>query len=365
MDQIFPFGFNFPTGFYLSLYVLTFVLHQAFMHYVLAGSLFLVWCTAKCDPQESVLAEYTPGYLIRDWLPFLLSAAITAGVAPLLFVQIVYQHAFYTANLLLWWRWMIVVPVLIVAFYLLYLIKSRLLWRQSHVARITVVLGTAVCFLFVGFCWTANHLIASRSVDWPTIYATGTLPFTATEVLLRMSIWIGGSFGTLSVIVGWQRLYHQRHRADLIEHDTRTLAWMSITGTAVAMAGGIIYLMWEPPTRPLLISTMIAPYSLITLLGTGLEFTGWISQLRQKQLKSVHLALCSLGTFLSLLGIAVIREGIRLHSIDISQMFPLHAEAASMGGFPVFIVASAVVSAMIAWCFWLVRTGFVDETPPH
>ena len=41
---------------------------------------------------------------LRDWLPFVLSAAITAGIAPLLFVQILYQRAFYTANLLLFNR---------------------------------------------------------------------------------------------------------------------------------------------------------------------------------------------------------------------------------------------------------------------
>src|SRR5665213_3159326 len=120
MNELFPFGLPWPTVFYLTLYLLTFILHQAFMHYVLAGSMYVAWATIWPGRGPVPLTEQPLAAVLRDWMPFLLSAAITAGVAPLLFIQIVYQHQFYTANLLLWWRWMIVVPVLIIAFYLLY-----------------------------------------------------------------------------------------------------------------------------------------------------------------------------------------------------------------------------------------------------
>ena len=66
------------------------------------------------------------------------SAAITAGVAPLLFLQILYQREFYTANLLLFNRWMAILPVLIVGFYSLYLIKGDWLWQQRWPLRAVV-----------------------------------------------------------------------------------------------------------------------------------------------------------------------------------------------------------------------------------
>ena len=63
--------------------------------------------------------------VVCDWLPAILGLAITAGIAPLLFVQILYKHQFYTANLLLFNRFMLLLPALIVAYYMLYLVRSH------------------------------------------------------------------------------------------------------------------------------------------------------------------------------------------------------------------------------------------------
>ena len=116
MNLPFPFDEPLATAFYTILLVLTFAMHQAFMHYVLAGSLYVAWASlfpgSNRQPTNSVILvlprnERPLALILRDWMPFILSAAITAGVAPLLFIQIVYQRQFYTANLLLSWRWMI------------------------------------------------------------------------------------------------------------------------------------------------------------------------------------------------------------------------------------------------------------------
>ena len=126
MDATFPFGFDPPLAFYLTLYVLTLVLCAFFMTYVLAGSLYVAWATVFPGQQRVLRCQQPLARVLREWIPFVLSGAITAGVAPLLFVQIIYREQFYTANLLLGWRWLVVVPVLIVAFYLLYVLKSKM-----------------------------------------------------------------------------------------------------------------------------------------------------------------------------------------------------------------------------------------------
>ncbi|MDB5335459.1 MAG: hypothetical protein JWN70_1078, partial [Planctomycetaceae bacterium] len=69
MNLPFPLGFPAPTAFYLTLYVLTFALHQAFMHYVLAGSLYVAWSTTF-PGRESVSRNDQPiAATLRDWLP--------------------------------------------------------------------------------------------------------------------------------------------------------------------------------------------------------------------------------------------------------------------------------------------------------
>ena len=130
MDRMFPFGFESHLSFYLVVYVLTLVVHVFLMAYVLAGSLWLAWATLFPGTDLIPRTKQPLARILRDWMPFALSGAITAGVAPLLFVQILYRQQFYTANLLLGWRWMVVIPVLVIAFYLLYVVKSKVVSRM-------------------------------------------------------------------------------------------------------------------------------------------------------------------------------------------------------------------------------------------
>src|SRR5690606_20316590 len=135
-----------PTAVYLTLFVGTWVLHVVFMHYVLGGSLYLVGRTLVHGNRAEQIA---PAALLREWLPFLLSAAITAGIAPLLFAQVAYQHRFYTANLLLFYRWLAILPALLIAFYMLYLLKAHAAVLQRPAFRVIAKLTIVVCVLYV------------------------------------------------------------------------------------------------------------------------------------------------------------------------------------------------------------------------
>ncbi len=361
MNAIFPFGLPHPTAVYVTLFLLTFVLHQAFMHYVLAGSLYLTWATIQ-QGRMTHLIEQPLAATLRDWMPFLLSAAITAGVAPLLFIQIVYQYQFYTANLLLWWRWGVVVPVLIVGFYLLYLIKSRMLWSWPYAARVAVVLATSSSFVFVGFCWTINHLLANSEANWPEIYTTGRLPFTVITVILRMLVWIGGSFATMSVIVGWQLQYRQLSQPDgSTVAGPRELAGMSICGLVTALLAATAYVVLSgAASKSVVFGTFSLPYVLLGISGAILQTIGWSLQWRSNRLESFGLMLSTLGSLMTLFGVSVIREAIRISAVDFVSLYPRHAEAAKVGGFGVFVVAAVAVILVIVWCVRLVKTGMHD-----
>ncbi len=362
MDTVFPFGFPVPTAFYLTMYVLTFVLHQAFMHYVLAGSLYVAWATVWRGRDSVSLTEQPLAATLRDWMPFLLSAAITAGVAPLLFIQIVYQHQFYTANLLLWWRWVVVVPVLIVAFYLLYLVKSRMLWNWPYAVRVAIAVGTSISFVFVGLCFTVNHLLANSSANWPDVYTSGRLPFSATPVVLRMLIWIGGSFASMTVIVGWQLRYRQTSlEQGLAVVGTRSLARMSVGGIAIALVAGTAYILQcDAPSRSLVFGGIALPYVLLTAVGAMAQLIGWSLQWRSGRLSGIGLTASTAGASLSLLSVSVIREVLRVRAIDLASLSQRHADAATVGGFGVFLVAAVIVTLLIAWCVRLVQTGMND-----
>jgi hypothetical protein len=85
-------------GLVLLLYIATLALHAVFGGYVLVGS------------AHALVRRDAVAATVRDRLPFMLGCGITAGVAPLVFVQLLHQRRFYTANLLLGPRWGAVVP---------------------------------------------------------------------------------------------------------------------------------------------------------------------------------------------------------------------------------------------------------------
>ena len=123
MNTLFPFGFPWPTAMYLTLFVVTAAIYMVFMNYVLAGAIVLL--IGYLAPGARRRVEGGPGgparsglglimKVVRDWLPAILGLAITTGIAPLLFLQILYKRQFYTANLLLFNRFMLLLPALIV-----------------------------------------------------------------------------------------------------------------------------------------------------------------------------------------------------------------------------------------------------------
>ena len=360
MDSVFPYGFPLPTAFYLVLYVATFALHQAFIHYVVAGSIYVAWTTCAPGRGHVPRSDQPLASTLRDWSPFFLSAAITAGVAPLLFVQILYPKNFYTANLLLSWRWMIVIPILIVAFYLLYLVKSSTISKWPYAARAAVVIVVAGCFLFVGFCWTANHLVANNEADWPAIYASGQISIAASAVTLRMLIWLGGAFAGMSVIAAWQlaaRRTSSIGNATTVE--VRRLACCSLAGLATASIAAWVYLIQSTESiSSLMLSPFALPYAIAALIGVVAQAVSWTMQLRIG-LKRWLLASASITYVATLVSVSVLREVVRLASVDIAELYERHAQAGMIGGFVLFLLFAVLNGAIIATCIWLVRRALV------
>ena len=157
MDAPFPFGLPLPSAVYGALLPLTFALHLLAAQLLLAGSACLAWNALRSPATSSPLRG-----LLIDWLPFAMGVTISLGVAPLLFLQIVDQQRFYTANLLLFHRWMAVLPVLIGAFYLLYLQKASATLRYHPLSGRLIPTVVFLSVAFVGFSWTENHLLSQQ-----------------------------------------------------------------------------------------------------------------------------------------------------------------------------------------------------------
>lgn len=119
-----PLALPAPAWLLWALLLLTFFLHVIPMNLVLGGS--IVGAIARVRgrrpgrPHEAELA-----HVIAKAMPVLISAAVTLGVAALLFLQVLYGRVFFVSAVVMGWWWLGVIGLLILAYYAAYLLSMR------------------------------------------------------------------------------------------------------------------------------------------------------------------------------------------------------------------------------------------------
>ena len=295
---------------------------------------------------------------MRDWLPFALGLAITAGVAPLLFVQILYKKSFYTANLLGFHRWMSILPVLIVGYYLLYLLRGRRIAGGSFLGRVAAALGAFACFAWTGYSWTENHVLSRHAEVWPALYESGAMFYRNAEMLPRLAVWFFGAIPTMSVIVAWQLCAGQRRGQFVPAREPRRTAAMALGGLVMSIVcGGLFYARAPEAVQTAICSPMANPYLWLAIGGLALQLAAWGVQLGRSAFARPLLVLATAGMVLTVVGITVVREAVRLSSVNITALYPLHEAAFAKQGFILFLVSFVIVAGLIAWCIVLVKRG--------
>jgi hypothetical protein len=344
---MFPFNQPPASAFYLTLYLGTFVLHVLPMAYVVAGSAVLLLRTlAGAKPPADPLVEH-----FRQWLPFMLSVAITAGVAPLLFLQILYQREFYTANLLLFNRWMAILPVLIVGFYLLYLVKGSYLWERWWLVRVLVAAIVLGCFAFIGWSWTENHLLSTAGQEvWTRHYAAGRTIHSTSELWPRLGIWLAGVFPVMAAQVAWPLA-----QQSLPPGTARRLATIALAGLIVSLACIGWYVgKLDNATREHLVSAPFRLNHVGFVVGVALQLIAWTLIWGNDRLLLPARWLALAGVILGVACVAVCREAIRTSRLDMAALLPRHQAAADVGGFWLFALFVMLNAAAIGGCVYLV-----------
>jgi hypothetical protein len=142
-----------PPALMWALLQATFLLHLLAMNVVLGGSILALHWRWGRDPGEAA-HRTTALRFFEKALPIAVAAAVTLGIAPLLFVQVLYGRLFFTSSILMAWYWLAVIPLLILAYYGAYLLA----FRGEALGRRAVGLATAVTLLFVviGLLFVSN-----------------------------------------------------------------------------------------------------------------------------------------------------------------------------------------------------------------
>ena len=366
MNSLFPFGFPWPTALYLSLFVVTAAIYTVFMNYVFAGAIVLLagylapGARRRVEGGRGGTARSGLGLImkiVRDWLPAVLGLAIITGIAPLLFLQVLYKQRFYTANLLLSNQFMLLLPVLIVAYCMLYLIKGHALDGRRAVLRGPIMSVAFACFFYAAWAWTENHVLSIHEKEWTGQYNSKNYIYRNPEIWPRLGYWITGSFATLAVAVAWQLHWGRRlHEPVNVDLATRRLRALALLGLMTSAAEAWLWVLWlDTSARGPVLSLLAIPYGLMALAGIVAQIACWLPVENGAKLTTFRLTIISIGNAMTILGALVVREARRLAAVDITTLFDAHRQAAHVGGMAVFLVFFAINAAVITTCVLIVK----------
>ncbi|MBZ5561436.1 MAG: hypothetical protein LAP13_03345 [Acidobacteriia bacterium] len=143
------------------LLVFTFVLHVVAMNFLAGGVMMLTLSSflGRHDLQHREFARRA-----ARAMPPVVAFTITLGVAPLLFLQLVYGQLFYTSSVLMAWSWLAVVFFVLLGYYGVYWFSLQ---QDELGARAPwVILATTVLFVFVAFIFSRNMTLMLRPQDF-------------------------------------------------------------------------------------------------------------------------------------------------------------------------------------------------------
>lgn len=136
-------------GWFQFLLLLTFPLHLLAMNAMLGAVFFGTYLHWQGGAVQVRLA-----HRLAQALPLIIAFVVNLGVAPFLFVQVLYGQFIYTSSIIMGIAWLAVIPILLVAYYGAYLYDFR--FRPLGRAGIWIGAAVTILLLLIGWIFTSN-----------------------------------------------------------------------------------------------------------------------------------------------------------------------------------------------------------------
>jgi hypothetical protein len=161
-----PLGYPAPYWFILFFKVFGFTLHMALMNLWFAGLITMLLLRWRGGVHARRLSDRVIGAL-----PFVVAFGINLGIVPLLFTQVAYYQAFYPATILAAWPWFAVIPLLMVAYYGVYLYVIGL--RKGSLTPFTQAAGwvSAGIFMLLGLVFSNTFSLMTNVAGWGPLWS--------------------------------------------------------------------------------------------------------------------------------------------------------------------------------------------------
>ena len=183
-----------PPWLFHLLWLVTFTVHLLFVNTVLGGTLLAaLYPAARKGGRETrtLLVE------VNSWT---ISLAVTFGIAPLLFMQVILGRFFYSATILVAWAWLGLLGLLMVGYYLNYVAKFRL--RAGRDAGLAIWLA-AVCFLGIAVIQVVISLLHMQPDRWAAVAASGWAALADPTFVPRLLHFVLAALSMAGALLAW------------------------------------------------------------------------------------------------------------------------------------------------------------------
>jgi hypothetical protein len=207
-----------PVWLLRTLLLLTFFLHVLFMNCLLGGTAVALVCTMR--RKSSPFAKRLAGDSGR-LLPSVFAFTITLGVAPLLFLQVMYGQLLYASSILIGVPWLAIIGMVVLAYYSVYFFSMK---GQEPNGKTTVALAVVVVLLAaIAFIYSNNFTLMLAPQRWLELYRSNpggvNLNWSEPSLLPRYLHFVLGAFAVcgLGLVVMGLRKQENGYRQWLID----------------------------------------------------------------------------------------------------------------------------------------------------
>ncbi|HVN07591.1 MAG TPA: hypothetical protein VMV61_01370 [Patescibacteria group bacterium] len=147
------------------LLIVTFYLHILAMNFLMGGAVMALVGRWRSGNRAFAIRSF---FDVGRKLPSLVAATITLGIAPLLFLQVIYGQYFYTSSIVMGWPWLLLLAMLTFAYYGFYLAASQ---DEGNFGRAGWILSVSLLLIFsIGFLFTNNLMLSQTPSKWAAKY---------------------------------------------------------------------------------------------------------------------------------------------------------------------------------------------------
>lgn len=332
-----------PWGVFETLETFTFIIHMVFVNVVLGGILLLLY-NRLFKPSETASNPFQNTLTTK--IPTMFALSVTFGVAPLLFMQVLYGHFFYSSSVIMAVAWILVIPSLIIAYYGIYIYKQSR-DKKSSLATISLAIAAGLV-LYIAFIEVNNMTLMVQPQKWTMYFSDrsgGNLNLGEVTLIPRYLHFIVASIavaGLFSSVVWYFRKSKEPLKAQ--QHIYTGLRVFSV-GTAIQMVIGLWFLIALPGHLRALFIGGNSLYSFVfgisVLLGVGAMITGFL----RKLWPTVWLLLGTVATMVltrAFLRAAYLNKFFSVNNLHVNPQYSVMALF-----FIVFIIGLIVVGYMI------------------